>query len=94
MLVEVINMAGKTVNLNIRTNKALKDSVENILHDLGLNHSTVINLLYRQIFLLKEIPFPIKMPNKTTQKAIKELESKKGLKTYNNSAELFEELGI
>ena len=87
-------MAGKTVNLNIRTNKALKDSVENILHDLGLNHSTVINLLYRQIFLLKEIPFPIKMPNKTTQKAIKELESGKGLKSFKNSNELFEELGI
>ena len=87
-------MAGKTVNLNIRTNKALKDSVEGILHDLGLNHSTVINLLYRQIFLLKEIPFPIKLPNKTTQKAIRELENGKGLKTYSNSAELFEELGI
>lgn len=87
-------MAGKTVNLNIRTNKALKDAVENILHDLGLNHSTVINLLYRQIFLLKEIPFPIKMPNKTTQEAIKELESGKGPKTYKNSDELFEELGI
>jgi DNA-damage-inducible protein J len=87
-------MTGKTVNLNIRTNKALKDSVESILHDLGLTHSTVINLLYRQIFLLKGIPFPVKIPNKTTQKAIKELESKKGLKTYSNSAELFEELGI
>lgn len=87
-------MAGKTVNLNIRTNKALKDSVESILHDLGLNHSAVINLLYRQIFLLKEIPFPIKMPNKTTQKAIKELECGKGIKTFKNSNELFEELGI
>ncbi len=87
-------MAGKTVNLNIRTNKALKDSVEGILHDLGLNHSIVINLLYRQIFLLKEIPFPIRLPNKVTQEAIKELESGKGLKTYSHSAELFEELGI
>jgi len=87
-------MAGKTANLNIRTSKALKDSVENILHDLGLTHSTVINLLYRQIFLLKGIPFPIKIPNKMTQKAIKELESKKGLKTYSHSSELFEELGI
>lgn len=87
-------MAGKTVNLNIRTNKALKDSVEDILHDLGLNHSTVINLLYRQIFLLKEIPFPIRMPNQSTQKAIKELESGKRLKTYRSSAELLKELGI
>jgi DNA-damage-inducible protein J len=87
-------MAGKTVNLNIRTNKALKDSVESILHDLGLNHSTVINLLYRQIFLLKEIPFPIKMPNKTTQKAIRELESGKNVKSFKNSKELIDDLGI
>jgi DNA-damage-inducible protein J len=87
-------MAGKTVNLNIRTNKALKDSVESILHDLGLNHSTVINLLYRQIFLLKEIPFPIKMPNKATQKAIRELERGKNVKSFKNSKELIDDLGI
>jgi len=87
-------MAGKTVNLNIRTNKALKDSVEGILHDLGLNHSTVINLLYRQISLRKEIPFSIQIPNKETQKAITELESGKNVKSFKNSKELFDDLGI
>ena len=87
-------MAGKTVNLNIRTNKALKDSVESILHDLGLNHSTVINLLYRQISLRKEIPFSIQIPNKETQKAILELESGKNVKSFKNSKELFDDLGI
>ena len=87
-------MTGKTVNLNIRTNKALKDSVENILHDLGLNHSTVINLLYRQISLRKEIPFSIQIPNKETQKAIMELESGKNVKSFKNSKELFDDLGI
>lgn len=87
-------MAGKTVNLNIRTNKALKDSVESILHDLGLTHSTVINLLYRQISLRKEIPFSIQIPNKETQKAILELESGKNVKSFKNSKELFDDLGI
>jgi DNA-damage-inducible protein J len=87
-------MGVKKVNLNIRTNKALKEEVGKILHDLGLNHSIVINMLYHQISILKGIPFPIKIPNKTTQKAFNELESNKNLKTYNNSGELFEELGI
>lgn len=87
-------MEAKSVNLNIRTNKALKDEVGDILNSLGLNHSTVINMLYRQIAILKGIPFSIKIPNKTTKKAIEELENDKNLKTYNNSDELFEELGI
>jgi DNA-damage-inducible protein J len=87
-------MATRTVNLNIRTEKALKDSVEHILHRLGLNHSTVINMLYRQIDLRKEIPFSISIPNKETQKAIDELESGKNVKSFKNSEELFEDLGI
>jgi DNA-damage-inducible protein J len=87
-------MAGKTVNLNIRTNKALKDSVGHILHRLGLNHSIVVNMLYRQISLRNEIPFSIQIPNKETQKAIMELESGKNVKSFKNSKELFNDLGI
>jgi DNA-damage-inducible protein J len=87
-------MAGKTVNLNIRTDKALKDSVEHILHRLGLNHSTVVNMLYRQISLRQEIPFAVKIPNKETRKAINELESGKNVKSFKNSEELFKDLDI
>ena len=95
---EVIILSGgimeeKNVNLNIRTNKALKDEVGAILHNLGLNHSIVINMLYKQIAILKGLPFPVKIPNKRTVKAIEELETKKGAKSQ-NSDELFEDLGI
>lgn len=86
-------MAEKTVNLNIRTNKNLKESVGEILRSMGLDHSTVVNMLYRQILLRKEIPFSIKVPNKLTQKAINELEGDSNLKTYGNSDDLFKELG-
>jgi len=87
-------MAEKTVNLNIRTNKNLKESVGEILRSMGLDHSTVVNMLYRQILLRKEIPFSIKVPNKLTQKAINELEGDSDLKTYGNSDELFKEFGV
>lgn len=86
-------MKEKNVNLNIRTNKDLKEEVSTILHSLGLNHSIVINMLYKQISILKGLPFPVKIPNKKTNKAIEELETKKNLKTY-NSDELFKELDI
>ena len=87
-------MDTKNVNLNIRTSKELKDEVGNILHDLGLNHSIVINMLYHQIALLKGLPYSIKIPNKITQMALDELESGEPRKTYRNTAELFEDLGI
>ena len=72
----------------------IKEEVGEILHNLGLNHSTVVNMLYHQIALLKGIPFSIRIPNKTTQKAFEELENGKNLKTYSNSTELFDELDI
>ena len=87
-------MYDKNVNLHIRTSKTLKEAVGSILHELGLNHSIVVNMLYRQILIQKEIPFPIKLPNTATQKAINELENKEDLKTYRDSDELFNELGI
>ncbi len=86
-------MEKRDANLNIRTNKDLKDEVGTILHSLGLTHSIVVNMLYKQISILKGLPFPVKIPNKKTTRAMEELESDSDLKTY-NSDELFEELGI
>lgn len=86
-------MEEKNVNLNIRTNKELKDEVSVILKELGLNHSIVVNMLYKQIALLKGLPFQVKIPNQLTGKAIEELETGKG-KKLKNSDELFEELKI
>ncbi len=85
---------GKSVNLNIRTDKELKISVEHILHRLGLNHSTAINIFYRQISLNKGLPFSVNIPNKETLKAMKESEIGKNVKTFKNSKELFKDLGI
>ncbi len=87
-------MGTKTVNLNVRTNKDLKEKVGVILEELGLDHSTIINMLYRQIAMRKAIPFQINIPASTTIEALKELENDKNLKTYSDSDELFDELEI
>jgi addiction module RelB/DinJ family antitoxin len=55
-------MSGQTAMISIRTDKDLKESVGKILQSLGLDHSTVVNMLYRQIQLRKGIPFSIKIP--------------------------------
>lgn len=58
-----MNMATKTANVLARVEPEIKTQAENILAQLGVPVSTVINMLYKQIILTKSIPFSISIPN-------------------------------
>jgi DNA-damage-inducible protein J len=87
-------MAQADATLTIRTSKTLKEKVGKILNQLGLNHSTAVNMFYNQVLAQKGIPFDVKIPNKETLKALENSRKKENLTTYKNSDELFEDLGI
>ncbi len=40
----------------------MKERVGEILHELGLNHSTAINMYYRLIAAQRGIPFEVRLP--------------------------------
>ncbi len=63
-----------TTNLNIRTDKAIKDKAEEIFNELGLNMTTAINMFLRTAIREHGIPFELKLdtPNDTTVAAIEE----------------------
>ena len=63
-----------TTNLNIRTDKVIKDQAEKIFNELGLNMTTAINMFLRTAIREHGIPFELKldMPNETTAAAIEE----------------------
>ena len=52
---EVFCMA--TTNLNIRTEKAIKDQAEEIFNELGLNMTTAVNMFPRTAIREHGIPF-------------------------------------
>ena len=58
-------------NLNIRTDKAIKEQAEQIFNELGLNMTTAINLFLRTAIREHGIPFELKLdvPNDTTAAA-------------------------
>ena len=56
-------MSFTSTTLSIRTDEELKEQVGKILSELGLNHSTAINMYYRLILANKGIPFDIRLPN-------------------------------
>lgn len=63
-----------TTNLNIRTDKDIKEQAEMIFLELGLNMTTAINMFLRTTIRENGIPFALKldMPNETTAAAIEE----------------------
>ena len=64
----------ETTNLNIRTDKAIKDQAEAIFNELGLNMTTAINMFLRTTIRENGIPFDLKLdtPNEITASAIEE----------------------
>ena len=63
-----------TTNLNIRTDKNIKDRAEAIFSELGLNMTTAVNMFLRASIRENGIPFELKMdvPNQVTVAAIEE----------------------
>lgn len=63
-----------TTNLNIRTDKAIKDQAEKIFNELGLTMTTAVNMFLRTAIRENGIPFELKLeiPNEATAAAIEE----------------------
>ena len=63
-----------TTNLNIRTDKEIKDQAEKIFNELRLNMTTAVNIFLRTVIREHGIPFKLKLevPNNTTVSAIEE----------------------
>lgn len=58
----------KTATITAKIEPELKQNVELILNELGLSDSELINLLYRQVYMLKAIPFELKVTERTKKK--------------------------
>ena len=84
-------------NLNIRTEKAVKEAAESIFAELGLNMTTAVNIFLKQTIRENGIPFSLKMntPNETTMAAIAEgsrIAADPNIKGYKSLSDLREAL--
>ncbi len=52
-------MASKTANVLARVEPEVKEQAENIMGQLGIPASVVINMLYKQIIITRGIPFSL-----------------------------------
>lgn len=56
-------MAARTANVMARVEPNVKKQAEDIMAQLGILASVVINVLYKQIIMTKSIPFSLSLPN-------------------------------
>jgi DNA-damage-inducible protein J len=84
----------KTAMIVARTEPELKADAEKILKKLGLSTTEAINLFLAQIRLRKGLPFEVKIPNKTTLKAMQDAEEGKNLMECKDADDMFKKLGI
>lgn len=82
-----------TTNLNIRTDKDIKDQAEQIFNELGLSMTVAVNIFLRAAIRERGIPFSLKLdkPNETTAAAIEEgrrLAADSNSKGYDNLEDL------
>ena len=84
--------------INIRVNDELKKEAETIFKSLGLNMSVTMNLFLKKCINENGIPFDLKLPNNETIEALEEtnkiLNGDIERKSYKNTNELFEDLGV
>lgn len=63
-----------TTNLNIRTDKTIKDQANAVFSELGLNMTTAVNMFLRATVREHGIPFSLQLdvPSEATMAAIEE----------------------
>ena len=88
-----------TTNLNIRTDKEVKEAAEKIYSSLGLNMTTAINMFLRASIRESGIPFDLKLdiPNDETVKAMEEgrmIAKDKNVTAYDNMDDLRKALEV
>ena len=88
-----------STNLNIRTDKEIKEAAEKIYSSLGLNMTTAINMFLRASIRERGIPFELKLniPTDETIEAIEEgrmIANDNSINAYDNIDDLRKALEI
>ncbi|MBF0566617.1 MAG: type II toxin-antitoxin system RelB/DinJ family antitoxin [Nitrospirae bacterium] len=80
--------------ITTRVDPGLKSDAEKVLHKLGISTTEAINLFLSQVRLCDGLPFDVKIPNKTTLKAMRNAEAVRNFTEAEDAEDMFRKLGI
>lgn len=79
--------------VHIRLDDNVKQQATKALAAMGLSVSDAVRILLVRVAAEKALPFEVKVPNKTTVKAMQAVDRGKG-KRFKSAGALFKDLGI
>ena len=79
---------------SVRVEEGFYKEAKEVFERFGLTFTDAINLFLAKVAIDKGIPFDLKLPSEELNKRIKNLEQNESVITYNDSKELFDDLGI
>jgi DNA-damage-inducible protein J len=72
----------KSEMIRARVEPALKHEAEAVLDKLGMTPTEAITLFYKQVTLYRGLPFPVRIPNAATRKALREARAREKIETF------------
>lgn len=84
----------KTATIHARIEPKLKHQAESVLERVGLSASEAINVFYRLIVSNKGLPFPVRIPNSETKKALRDIQAGRNVKTAKTLEEFYKAVGL
>ena len=82
-----------TTMVHVRLEEKVKDRAAKNLSAMGLSVSDAVRILLVRVATERALPFEVKVPNATTQKALRAADRGKG-KRFKSPRALFKNLGI
>jgi DNA-damage-inducible protein J len=76
----------KSKTIRARVEPRLKHDAEAVLDRLGMTPTEAITLFYKQVTLYRGLPFPIRIPNAATRKALQEARTRKNVESFDSVA--------
>jgi DNA-damage-inducible protein J len=82
-----------TTMVHVRVDQKTKDRAARTLADMGMSVSDAVRMLLVRVAVEKALPFEVKVPNATTQRAMRAADKRKGKRIPSADA-LFKDLKI
>ena len=82
-----------TTMVHVRVDEKVKAAAAKTLSAMGMSVSDAVRILLVRVAAEKALPFEVKVPNRTTVKAMQAADQRKG-KRFKSAGALFKDLGI
>ena len=82
----------RTTTVRARIEPSLKSDVEELLGRLGVTTTEAITMFFSQIRLRQGLPFPVEVPNETTQRTFEATDRGEDIHSYGSLDDMFRAL--